>query len=639
VAVGLALAAFFWVPALAGRGTVHAELGAGGNLTPLRWLFDPLRPEPDLIEPWLDESYRVSRGTPFDLHWFYPHASSGVLGPAKPGLAQVVFCVLTVFAGLIGWLDVRRRTGQAAEGSGLALQPVPGRGEAPRSAGRPRFSRATLAVCLVTPLVLWFLTTTWAEPVWRSLPLLWVLQFPWRLHGAQALTLALAGAGVFAWLARIGQPQWVLALLLTVFVAVNGRAGQGLETRFAEAPHVFSVPSRLRGSEGAVPGAGTASGGEFLPLSVVLPDPLPPDWSWRDAFESRYPEWGWIAGRVWPLDGRAGVEQVWSEPSWTAAQVDVAGDAPAELGFRTLAFPGWRAYVDGKQVSLRPAPFDPQAEIGHGFAVVTVPPGRHLVQLAARPTPATAAGAAISLAGLMACAGILGWPLARVRWRGAPARAWRVALAAGTATVLFTSVAVGGAMWSAGQAPEPPAAGGVIVLDVLAKVRQEQGGGAASPPGDPPRAGVDAAGSGAHPRPRLAMPPLSEAHADLDVPPRAVFQAGLGLDRQEAPAGAGLVRYILEAADAQGRRHTLLDEALRLEDGPVEQSWRFVAADLGGFAGQRITLTLRTESPDASAPVSASWAAPLVYVDRSARYPPGPAVAGAPERDPAGVPP
>jgi hypothetical protein len=135
------------------------------------------------------------------------------------------------------------------------------------------------------------------------------------------------------------------------------------------------------------------------------------------------------------------------------------------------------------------------------------------------------------------------------------------------------------------------------------------------------------------------MPPPSEAHADLDVPPRAVFQAGLGLDRQEAAAGAGLVRYILEAADAQGRRHTLLDEALRLEDGPAEQSLRFVAADLGAFAGQRVTLTLRTESPSASAPVSAFWGAPLVYVDRSARYPPGPAGADAPEEDPIGAPP
>jgi hypothetical protein len=139
-------------------------------------------------------------------------------------------------------------------------------------------------------------------------------------------------------------------------------------------------------------------------------------------------------------------------------------------------------------------------------------------------------------------------------------------------------------------------------------------------------------------RPWLYMHPPSEVQVQLDVPPRAVFQAGLGLDpRSWNQPDADGVRFVLEVVDAAGRRAPLLDQVLQPQVRPEDRGWRFALVDLGAYAGQRVTLSLRTEGRDTPLFDWAGWGTPLVFVDRSGRYPPPAVVAPAPRSDaPAG---
>jgi hypothetical protein len=129
-----------------------------------------------------------------------------------------------------------------------------------------------------------------------------------------------------------------------------------------------------------------------------------------------------------------------------------------------------------------------------------------------------------------------------------------------------------------------------------------------------------------HHRRWLYMHPPAEVHVQLDVPPRAVFQAGLGVDpRGWEEREADGVRFILEVA-APGTRVTLLDEVLQPQVRPQDRGWRFAEVSLAPYAGQRVTLILRTEGRDTPLFDWAGWATPTVYVDRSGRFPPPAAV-------------
>ena len=599
----MALSAVFWVPAVAEQGAVHAELGLapGTHNDPRSWLFDPLRPGPARSLLVIREPYRLTPG-PIDLNLVYPHFPRSIPGPAKIGLAQALLWVVGLVAASSAWRTLRRRR---------TLAPPPGASPRPLPAVR-------VGLCLALAVPVWFLNTTWSDGVWRLLGPLQVIQFPWRLYGPLALLLAFAGAGAFAWQARLGRQRWWLALVLVAFVAVNGRGGHTWEGRRGDPALLLPVATRLRAQEAGSGWEGTLSAGEFLPRSVVLPGPMPEGWNWKLAYESVYPAGGWIAGRVWPSSADLEVRQVWHSPSSTVARVDVGGGAPADLGFRTLAFPGWRAYVDGRPVAVRAAPYDPRVSIGHGFAIVAVPPGEHDVQLTYGPTPSRTLGALLTVAGLGSAAALLLWPRRRLV----------LAAAGGTAVVAAGALALD--LRPDRIAPAPPdRESPALVLDLAAAARAGRGVRIGAPDGDRLGGFVDVREEtiAGHGRRWLYMHPPSEVQVQLDVPPRAVFQAGLGVDPRgwEEP-GADGVRFLLEVTDATGARTRHLDETVQPQVRPRDRGWRFAEVDLGAFAGQRVTLTLRTEGRDTPHFDWAGWATPMVYADRSGRYPPPAAV-------------
>jgi hypothetical protein len=335
---------------------------------------------------------------------------------------------------------------------------------------------------------------------------------------------------------------------------------------------------------------------------------------------------------VWPYGGALDVEQVWEAPTWTEARATVQGSEPAELAFRTLFFPGWRAYVDGRPAALRPAPFDHRFGIGHGFAIVAVPPGTHQVQLAFGPTLPRVSGGLVSLLSLgMLLLGLTEMVGARWPRLGPKRTSLRAAAAVAIAGTLAVYLIAG--LWPLWRAPgraTPPRA--AVALDLAGAARSGQGVRFMQPDGAAPGAFVDVRSEviAGNRRTWLYMHPPSEASIDLLVPARAVFQAGLGV----APRGwdepdADGVRFVLEVVDGQGERRTLLDEVVQPQTRAEDRGWRFALVDLGAYAGQRVTLVLRTEGRDTPLYDWAGWGTPMVYVDRTARYPPPTGVASA----------
>jgi hypothetical protein len=114
-----------------------------------------------------------------------------------------------------------------------------------------------------------------------------------------------------------------------------------------------------------------------------------------------------------------------------------------------------------------------------------------------------------------------------------------------------------------------------------------------------------------------------------------VFQAGLALEEGAwDAAGADGVVFQLEVIDAAGSVHRLLDEVVQPQTRSADRGWRFAQVDLGSFAGETVTLVLRTVGRDTPDYDWAGWGTPVVYVDRSALYPPAPGVAPARRRVP-----
>lgn len=165
IALGLALSAFYWVPALSELGYVRtSSVMLGGGLNPV----DNLSSLGDMVQPW-----------PLFDYW-----------------GQMRFH-LSLWQAIVA----------VAAGIGLAIF-------------RPQ-TRRTTAILLGLLAFLLFLQTSESGPFWQGMPLVRYIQFPWRLLGLASFFIALLAAAPFSGPFLHGRAGWSVALVGIGLIAAS----------------------------------------------------------------------------------------------------------------------------------------------------------------------------------------------------------------------------------------------------------------------------------------------------------------------------------------------------------------------------------------------------------------------------------
>jgi hypothetical protein len=217
-----------------------------------------------------------------------------------------------------------------------------------------------------------------STPIWRLVPELATIQFPWRFQTLMVLTTALlAGLALsVAWeraggieparwrLVQVG--AWVLAGLILANLALAGRNAH-------LKPFVYDE-ARNR-SAGVVQWVEPA----FTPVEFTL--------------YRRFKELQVKMPRVFFREGRGDV----SIAEWTSSsrKLELDSESGGRIGVRTFWFPGWRASIDG-------APLEVMGVSPDGTLAFEVPAGRHNVKLRFESTPVRQAAAWVGLVALLA---------------------------------------------------------------------------------------------------------------------------------------------------------------------------------------------------------------------------------------------
>ncbi len=348
--LGLALSAFFWLPAFGERqwiqlaGITRGHFDFRGHFLSLAELFSPPAP--------LD------------------YAATNPRLPLSLGLAPIVLGALALLA-LLRWRALR-----------------------PTVRVHVVFFALTLAGCV-------FMMLPVSTPLWEHLPLLRLAEFPWRIMGLVAVPVAvLAGASVHLWERSANRRAPTLSLAPSFLVASL------LVTLLTSFPYLFPLPIfipydnltaadvvRFERDSGAV---ATTSTGEFLP---VWAEEHPTTSPLVSLYESGRP--------IVKLDESSLPAGAVAEPLLHTVRADeyrLSSPRPFTARFNTLYYPAWRAYLDSR-------PVDVGVTSPQGLIEVAVPAGEHRLALRFENTPLSTIGNGLSIAALLAVFLSLGWRL------------------------------------------------------------------------------------------------------------------------------------------------------------------------------------------------------------------------------------
>lgn len=294
--VGLGIAAFFWLPALAEREWVQTGRLLG------TWVFDfhynflsldhvlalPRTADPLLINDWPQKAV---------------------------GLVPALIALLP----LARWRSYSRET------------------------------RWRIAVLWLLALLMVILVLPLSAVVWERVPLLSFVQFPWRFLGPAAFCLALlSGAAVGASADAGRKPGWAVSLPAAGLVGALILANLGwFFPKVCSPPGVIS-PAAMIAWERATDTLGTTAKGEYLPVWVeTLPDATAMD----AAYAAGAPI-ARLANASLPITARI------IHANHSAQRAVIEMETPEAFQARYLAFyyPGWQARVDGAAVDVTPEP-------------------------------------------------------------------------------------------------------------------------------------------------------------------------------------------------------------------------------------------------------------------------------------------
>jgi hypothetical protein len=339
-ALALGLAAVFWLPAFAEREYIQLHGITSGFF--------------DFRRNFLSLKELLALPEPLDYRAINPYF------PPTIGAAQLLLAALA----LLGLLKERVRH----------LEIV----------AHTLFFAAAFVLCL-------FMTLPASTPVWESVPLLPLAEFPWRWLGPAVLCGAfLAGAALHLWSkSRREWAAWGMGALLLVVVLL---AAPYLFPRqpFIVYPTLEAKDIVAHEVESGL--VAMTSSGEFLPIWAV-PQPTGSPLL-RDYKAGRTPQ---------KFDKSSLPPGASAEQKYHNAVSDrflIVTPQPFTARLHTLYFPGWRAYLDGEEVPLKIS--DPG-----GFIEVDLPAGSHELSLRFEDTPVRTLANVLSILSLLACLGLV----------------------------------------------------------------------------------------------------------------------------------------------------------------------------------------------------------------------------------------
>jgi len=192
-----------------------------------------------------------------------------------------------------------------------------------------------------------FLTSEYSETVYRLVPPLAYIQFPWRFLGLTTLFLAAAGGAIGAALNSERIQFAILALLIVLSVFFSGRQ------RAVNLPNLPISPAYEK-TQVAMRSLG----------SLNLENEYLPKWAPKSTITA--------APEVAPLADSGVVKDVVAG----TGEISFAyfGNNPESMvTIPWYFFPGWKAMIDGRPVTVNPG--------RNGYIAIRVPSGRHNVKL------------------------------------------------------------------------------------------------------------------------------------------------------------------------------------------------------------------------------------------------------------------
>lgn len=264
-------------------------------------------------------------------------------------------------------------------------------------------ARAVQFSILISIIVV-FLTHSSSHFIWKTIPVMPMLQFPYRLLAIPALLLAVLGGAVSTLLARLPGPhrRYPATLLLATLIVIASM----YMCRVAE---YMNLAAEDLDSQDIQLAAHTHCTGEYIPRPVGKRFPPPKPFTFtlekipekgftRQQTEERLDRWlknasnieTWEGGQipigpvtVWPgkLDVVTGTVKLITETghpvnrSW-----EYNAPSPAKLRLNQFYFEGWFATIDGTHHQISP---DPDTGLIH----IDIPPGTHTLNIKYRNLP------------------------------------------------------------------------------------------------------------------------------------------------------------------------------------------------------------------------------------------------------------
>jgi hypothetical protein len=224
---------------------------------------------------------------------------------------------------------------------------------------RGRGDRKSLLIWIVLFIALILLVMPISAPLWR-LPLMRMIQFPWRLLAWVTVAAAALGAlGLDAWGLR-GKTAWAIVMLICLTTIVLARA-----EFFREVNNIHFIPEvtheHFRGNTGE---------DDYLPRWVLEKPRAPSLW------------------RLLSADPAAIIET--RRDDYFDREWSVVSPSGGLMRYDVYRYPNWRVSIDG-------VPIDDLTSAMDGTIVFRCPPGSHVVGIRWTPTPIHRLATGISL--------------------------------------------------------------------------------------------------------------------------------------------------------------------------------------------------------------------------------------------------